>query len=112
MTGATCHYCGAPLPDRAFQIREVAIVLAGPPDERAGLLAWAQLRVGPFHLEGLSVRRTLGGEIAVTIHARKDRRGTLHPQITLLDADLERRIRVAVTTAYIAERAKHGRRVP
>jgi hypothetical protein len=109
---AFCSHCGAPLPAQSLGIRETAVVLAPIEHERQGLLAWAHLRVGPFRLAGLSVRRTGLGELTVTFPARKDARGALHREITLLDDDLDRRVRAAVLAAYIAERGRAGRREP
>jgi hypothetical protein len=110
VTAAPCPRCGAAVPAREIEIGEVGIVLAPEHDERVGLLAWARLKVGPFLLAGLSVRRNLAGDLTVTFPARKDRRGTLHREVTPLDPDLDRRIRAVVIAAYVAERAKHRRR--
>lgn len=90
-------------------IRNVAVILATPDQENGGLLAWAGLAVGPFSFDGLAIRRRLDGEVIVTYPARKDGRGGVHPAITTLDPELDRRIKAAVIAAYVAERAKCGR---
>lgn len=107
---ASCHRCGAPLPAAVLAVDEVGIVLAGPSDERRGLLAWGRARVGPFVFSGLAVRLNGAGDIVVTYPARKDRSGSLHREVTTLDPELDGRIRAAVVAAYIEERGKAGRR--
>lgn len=106
---AACPHCGAPVANPALPIGEVGIVLAPIHHEVDGLLAWVRVRVGPFLLAGLSVRRTLTDEIAVAFPARRDRRGTLHREITTLDPDLDSRIRAAVIAAYLLVRSRQGR---
>ena len=93
-------------------IRNFTIILAAPDQERGGLLGWAGVAVGPFRLDGLAIRRRLDGEVIVTYPAKKDARGGVHHAITPLDPELDRRIRTAVLSAYVAERARHGRSAP
>lgn len=107
---AACARCGAPLPASVLEVNEVGVVLAGPADERQGLLGWGRAQVGPFVFSGLAVRLNGAGEIVVTYPARKDRSGGLHREVTTLDADLDGRIRAAVIAAYAAERTRCGRR--
>jgi hypothetical protein len=103
---SACRQCGKAANGPELEVKDVAVVVAGAADERAGLLGWAQLQVGPLLLAGLSVRRNVVGELTVTFPARRDRRGALHRQITPLDPDLDGRIRAAVITAYIEERTR------
>jgi hypothetical protein len=110
VTAALCPRCGAALAAQAFEVRDVGIVLAGDWDEPTGLLAWATVTVGPIQLAGLTVRRRHGDDLTVTFPARKDRRGSLHREITVLDGELDRRIRAAVVAAYVNGRGKAGRR--
>lgn len=95
--------------DGGLDIEDVAIALAPTHQEREGLLAWANLRVGPFQLNGLAIRRRLDGALIVTYPARKDPRGGLHRSITPLDPELDRRIRAAVTDAYLDVQRAAGR---
>lgn len=119
MTSVLCPRCrrlftprSAPLPERtpATSIRNVAVILATPEQENGGLLGWAGLTVGAFRFDGLAIRRRLDGKMIVTYPAKKDGRGGVHHAITPLDPDLDRRIRTAIISAYVAERAKRGRR--
>jgi hypothetical protein len=112
VTAAACPRCGAALPAPAFDVGEVAVVRASAANEDDGLLAWARVRVGPLELAGLAVRLNVAGEIVVTFPARKDRRGTLHREVTPLDPDLDLRIRAAVIAGYMKERGRSGRRRP
>jgi DNA-binding cell septation regulator SpoVG len=90
----------------------VGVVLAAPALENEGLLAWCRVELaGLLRLDGLAVRRRLhDSEITVTFPSKRDQHGDLHRQITPLDPDLDRSIRAAVVAAYIAERARAGRR--
>jgi hypothetical protein len=91
------------------EVGEVGIVLAPPANESDGLLAWATVKVGPLLLAGLAVRRRTDGEITVTFPARRDQRGTLHRQVTVLDPALDRLIRASVIAEYVEAARKAGR---
>jgi hypothetical protein len=107
---AVCPRCGASVPAQGLAVSDVGIILAGEWDTPSGLLGWARLQVGPLTLSGLAIRRNLQGDTVVTYPARKDRGGALHREVSVLDADLDSRIRSAVIAAYIDARTRAGRR--
>jgi hypothetical protein len=107
-----CPSCGTTLHDltRTREAARVVAILAGTSEqERQGLLGWARVEVGSFRFDGLAIRRRLDGEVIVTYPARKDGRGSVHPAITPLDPELDRRIKASILSAYVAARARHGR---
>jgi hypothetical protein len=48
-------------------------------DQRTGLLGWITIRVGPFVAEGIALRRTRDGRLALSYPARTDAKGRRHP---------------------------------
>jgi hypothetical protein len=82
----------------------VAVALASEEHERTGLVGWASGLVGIFRVDGLAVRLTRAGALAVSWPARRG-----HPTVIPVDPELFRQVEAAVITAFITARCKVGR---
>ncbi len=54
-------------------------------DERQGLLGFISVTYGPWVFDGLTLRRTADGRLAVSFPARSDRSGRKHALIRPID---------------------------
>lgn len=54
-------------------------------DERAGLLGFLSVSYGPWIFDGITVRRTSDGRLALSFPARSDRSGRKHALIRPVD---------------------------
>ena len=63
------------------------ITPAGPRDRRNGLLAYCALTIGPYRIDGITIRRTLRGEYVVVYPSRQDRWGRTYPYFIPEDLD-------------------------
>lgn len=83
-------------------VTEVRITAALRRDRDTGLMAYVSCVVGGhFLLDGLTVRRTLGGEYRLSFPSRRDSRGLEHPYYRPATAAAERAIEDAVLGALI-----------
>ena len=61
------------------QIRDVKFSAASPEDVEAGLLGWISCTLNEaIRLDGLALRRTLKGNLAISFPCRKDASGRQH----------------------------------
>jgi hypothetical protein len=61
-----------------------------------GLLGYVSCTVAGLHLDGLTLRRTRGGRLAVSFPCRRDRRGRRHPIVRPRGKALEAAILAAL----------------
>ena len=79
-----------PLP---IQFDDIRFVAAGPEDVEAGLLGWIGCTVnGMLRLEDLALRRSAGGQLALSFPARRDGADRQHFYIRPLDDTARREI--------------------
>ncbi len=81
-------------------ITDVRFARAPNGDRETGLLAYASCRYGDLFIDGLALRRTLSGRLAVAFPARRDRAGRRHPYIVPKDHDTRAAIEAAIISAY------------
>ena len=78
------------------EIRICTWVKASEADLRTGLLGFLSIEYGDLVLDGIALRRTADGRLALSYPARRDRAGNQHHVIRPLDDDarqhLEREI--------------------
>ena len=67
-------------------------------DRRRGLLAYARVELGPYEIDGIAVRRTRGGRLAVSYPRRTAGDGTAH--VTFIPTDP--RVRAALEQEILA----------
>lgn len=61
---------------------------ASPEDQERGLLGWLAFNLGGvLRLDGVALRRTSGGRLALSFPARRDARGHNHHYVRPLDDD-------------------------
>ena len=63
---------------------------ASPAHQECGLLGWLALRHGELLIDGVALRRTRDGRLALSWPARRDRSGRDHPVVCPID-DVARR---------------------
>ena len=82
-------------------VTEVRLMPGRPRDRDAGLLGWVSCTVGAtLRLDGLALRRTREGRLALSFPCRRDRQGRKHPLVRPLDdaarVSIERQILAAL----------------
>lgn len=55
-------------------------------DERSGLLGFLSITFGPWVIDGLTLRRTAAGRLAISFPSRSDRSGRKHALIRPVDS--------------------------
>lgn len=71
-------------------VSKVEFVRGSDREREQGLLGYVSLRLGEsVELNGITLRRTLGGKHTISFPSRRDRRGKGHPIVRVLD-DAER----------------------
>lgn len=78
-----------------------------------GLLGWVSLVVdGSLKIDGITVRRTRAGRLALSFPTRHDRTGRQHPLVRPVDARARRQIEGAVLDALGMTTAQDGACAP
>ena len=73
------------MPDRP-EVSNLRFAASQKGEVVTGLLGWVRFRLdGRLQLDGVAVRRTRGGELALSFPARVDRHGRRHPYIRPLN---------------------------
>jgi len=80
--------------DPSIKIR--SWVKSSDDDVRAGLLGYISVFYGDLILDGLTVRRTADGRLAISFPARQDRQGRRHPYVRPVDDAARLRIERAI----------------
>ena len=81
-------------------ISNVQLKSAQISNAESGLLGWVSCSInGSLRLDGIAVRRTAGGRLALSFPARTDSRGGRHPIVRPLDDEIRRAIEAAVLGA-------------
>ena len=97
------------------EIRSVQFTRASEADRTAGLLYWIEFDYGDLHIDGASLRRTLAGDVRLSLPTRRSRTdGRAYPTVRLLSGEARRRVEQQVLAALCeAERdrgaARRGR---
>lgn len=65
-------------------------------DERAGLLGYLSIFYGDIIVDGITVRRTAAGRMALAFPERRDGQGRMHPVVRPLSAEARRAIEAEV----------------
>ena len=69
-----------------MSISDVVFTAATREAAKTGLLGWVTFVLsGSLRIDGVTVRRTLSGHLALTFPQRTDRQGNAHPYICPLD---------------------------
>jgi hypothetical protein len=80
----------------APELRIESWTSASSDDVRSGLLGYLSIRYGPLLLDGITLRRTADGHLALSFPARTDRAGRRHAYIRPVDAAGRAQIEAAV----------------
>ena len=86
--------------DSRLVVSDVRLTQSAREDASSGLLGWVSCTVGSLRLDGIAVRRTADGRLALSFPARRDAAGRQHPYILPLDSaarrDLEHQVFAAI----------------
>ncbi len=86
--------------DPLLPITEVRFVAAGPQERDRGLLGWVSCCLnGVLKLDGITVRRTVTGQLRLSFPERRDQAGGSHPYIRPLNDAARRAMEDAVFRA-------------
>jgi hypothetical protein len=66
-------------------ITSLHVVPTGDADRARGLLGFASFALGPIHLDGVALRRTRDGRLALSVPVRHDRSGRQHAIVRPVD---------------------------
>ena len=73
-------------------------------DVAAGLLGWIRVDVGPLRIDGIALRRTRRGELALAYPSRRDRQDREHTIVLPVSLEDE----IAIERAVMAELKRRG----
>lgn len=74
------------------RVTNIRFELARPADRKRGLLGWVRFHASGLLIDGVTIRRTRAGRLALSFPVRHDAAGRQHPLIRPRDADARRRI--------------------
>jgi hypothetical protein len=98
--------CGRKVVSDEIRISGVRFAAAAGKERQIGLLGWVTCLVnGRLRLDGIAVRRTLEGRLALSFPARRDGEGRQHPLVRPLDDRTRREIERQVFAALGLEEA-------
>ncbi len=90
---------------RHTPVSSVTFTPAPRTDIRRGLLGWVRFRIGDdWQVDGVALRRTRSGRLAISYPCRLDRSKHEHPYVLPVDA----RVRRQVELALLAELEREG----
>jgi DNA-binding cell septation regulator SpoVG len=90
-------------------VTNVVFTLADPAAQRSGLLGYIRCSLGnALILDGITVRRTRTGRLALSFPARRDRAGIEHPIIRPTDDATRRQFEDAIFAALRMDRKGGG----
>ena len=85
-------------------VTDVHFVRAGYAEEQRGLLGWASFRIGDrLRADGVAVRRTASGRLALSFPERVDRAGNRHPYLRPLDDEARVELEAAIIGAIASD---------
>ena len=80
-------------PSTLAYVSNVRFTSASDLEVESGLLGWLSFDLsGSLRLDGVAMRRTLDGRLALSFPGRKDRRGQIHLHVRPLDDHIRRDI--------------------
>ena len=82
-------------------VSDVAVVLAPPYQQHAGILAYATLIAAGIRIAGIRIRRSAAGEIYVSFPSHRTETGWRDPYVIPVDPLLGARIEAAVVAEYL-----------
>ena len=85
-------------------VADVRFTPAPQADVRRGLLGFVSFRIGQLRIDGVTVRRTSDGRLALSFPAHRDRLGRDHAYIRPLEDAVRRQIERQVLSAIFIPR--------
>ncbi len=87
--------------DSTLHVHSVRITLSSSRERREGLLAYVRVALGPYKIDGIAVRRTLKGRLAISYPKRFARDGSAHPYFLPTDPAAREAFEKEVLDAYL-----------
>ena len=87
---------------------KIRFVPASEGDQQRGLLAYVCVVLGPYKIDGIAVRRTLKGKLAISYPTRNARSGTAHPVFLPTDPDVRGALEEEIIAAYLQHEEDRG----
>ena len=84
-------------------VTEVRLAPAAPSETGSGLLGYVSFQLGALVLDGIALRRTRDGRLALSFPERRDSSGRRRPLVRPLDDAARRAIEAAVLAALSIE---------
>jgi DNA-binding cell septation regulator SpoVG len=85
------------------RVRIVCFSPAPPHLQKGGLLGWVQVEIGVLLVDGVSLRRTQDGSLAISFPTRTDRNRHEHIVVRPIDAETRRQIESQILAALRKE---------
>ena len=86
-----------------IRLSDVRFVHGSQRDVERGLLAYARVALGPYKIDGIAVRRTLEGTLAISYPKRTAEDGTAHTYFLPTDPE----VRAALEGEILARYRQH-----
>ncbi len=84
-----------------LDLSDVRFTPAPQCDARRGLLGFVSFQIGRLRIDGVTIRRTTNGRLALSFPAHRDRRGWDHAYVRPLDDTTRREIERQVLSAIL-----------
>lgn len=89
-----------------FSVSEVRFISATPQDQARGLIGFLSFTLnGVFGVDGVTLRETSDGRLALSFPARRDRQGRDHPIFRPLDDETRRDLEQQILASFARLRA-------
>lgn len=83
-----------------MRVSAIRLTPASQRDRRRGLLAYARIALGPYKIEGITVRKTRAGRLAISYPKRTARDGTAHAYFLPTDPEVRAALEGEILAAY------------
>ncbi len=86
--------------DSTLHVHSVRITLSSSRERREGLLAYVRVALGPFKADGITIRKTVAGRLAISYPTRFARDGSAHPYFLPTDPAPREAFEKEILNAY------------
>ena len=83
----------------APKVSSVRMIPSSKAEAESGLFGYVSFRLGPVLVDGVTLRRTLDGDLTLSYPARRDGAGRDHPYIRPLNGEVRQAIEAQILEA-------------
>ena len=80
-------------------VESVSLRAATAVDQSAGLVGFVNATINGLVIEGIAVRRSLGGQLVLSFPKRRDKYGRIHTVVRPVDNGVRRAVTIAILAA-------------